>query len=194
MTSLKAFCEDLAPLLGLTPAALYERQRALVRMGDLPEPVQGRGKGLHATPATVAILLVAVMETDSLSDTDLRVHRVAKARYRFAQDRAGGRCELTGKVLFVDALTEILGSQRLAGQVARITVHRSQFHAQIFFWPELDDIELQTEPRPHRNPHVCQFGRGSDFPRQMEVAATLWSSVVVRVGYLLRTTTAGTGT
>src|SRR4029077_11888225 len=80
MVSRKAFSETLAPLLASTPAALYERQRALIRLGMLPQAVQGRGKGLPATPETVAMLLVAVMTTDNLSDTDLRVRRMAQAR------------------------------------------------------------------------------------------------------------------
>jgi hypothetical protein len=193
MTSLKSFCETLAPYLDRTPAALYERQRALVRMGELPDPVRGRGKGLEATPMTVAMLLIAIMETDNLSDTDLRVHQVAKARYRVAMDRGGGRCKLTGKVFFVDALAAILGSRRLAAQVSRITVHRAQSHAQIYFYPKRDP-ERELEPLPYRpaDSEICQFGRGSDFPHRMDVEATLWGNIIEDIELHLRRATLGT--
>lgn len=191
MTSLKSFCETLAPYLDRTPAALYERQRALVRMGALPDPVRGRGKGLEATPATVAMLVIAVMETDSLSGTDLRVHLLAKARYRFAQDKGGGRCELTGKVLFADALAAILGSTRLAAQVLRVRVFRDQSHAQIYFHPEQ---ELQPLPYKSRDPKISQFGRGSDFPDRMDVEAIISGFVVEVIEHHLRRATLGTAT
>ena len=115
MISLKAFCEDLAPMLGLSPAALYERQRALIRIGELPEPTKGRGHGLGATAETVAILVSAVMVTDNLSDTDVRVHQLGRARSR-------PRCQLTGKTFFGDALSAIFASSELASRVIRIRV------------------------------------------------------------------------
>ena len=183
MISLKAFGDELAPLLGLTSAALYERQRALVRIGELPEPAKGRGHGLPATPETVAILLTAVMVTDNLSETDIRVHQLAKAHYRLAQDRSGGRCKLTGKAFFVDAVVAILGSERLTAQISRITVHRADSAAQIFFWP---DPECGPESLPYRDPEVSQFGRMSDYPSRVEVAATLWGPTVERIQFLLR--------
>jgi hypothetical protein len=179
MISLKTFCEDLAPLVGLTPAALYERQRALVRMGDLPEPVKGRGKGLHATPATVATLLVAVMVTDNLSDTDLRVRRLAQARYLDPTGR-GGHCKLTGKQFFIDAFAAILGSERMQTPW-RITVHRAEAAAQIFYFKRGEPLTLFSL----NNPEQSYFGRSSN-PSRMTVQAILENIVVAEIKSALR--------
>src|SRR6266478_7122708 len=82
MMSLKAFAPILASTLGTTPAAIYERQRALIRAGALPTPVgRGRGNGLPATAETAALMLMAFMVTDNLSDTDGRVQKLAEARF-----------------------------------------------------------------------------------------------------------------
>ena len=60
---------ELAPFFRLTPAALYERQRALVRLHHLPAPEgRGRGSGAEASPETLAKLVLAAMATDNLSD------------------------------------------------------------------------------------------------------------------------------
>ena len=69
MMSLKAFAPVLASILGTTPAAVYERQRALVRAKVLPTPAgRGRGNGLPATAENVALMLMAIMATDNLSE------------------------------------------------------------------------------------------------------------------------------
>ncbi len=125
--SLKVFSETAAAVLGLTPAALYERQRALIRLGALPAPVgKGRGNGLPATPETVAMLVAATLATDNLSDTDDRVRRLSKSRTK-------ERCKLTGKTTFLDAFTAILASRDLAERVHTIEVDRTALSAEISF-------------------------------------------------------------
>jgi hypothetical protein len=68
MNSLKSIIPLLADIVALSEHALYERQRALVR-GGLIKGRQGRGpgSGVEATPETVAMLLISVLATDSLS-------------------------------------------------------------------------------------------------------------------------------
>ena len=126
MSSLKAYLEPLGTIVGATPAALYERQRACVRLGMLPKPIKGRGHGLAATPETVAKLLLAMLGTDNLSETDDRVQRLAKARSKT-------RCALTGKTTFVDAVEAILQSEELAARVSAIEVNRQVMAATIRF-------------------------------------------------------------
>jgi len=134
MISLKSFCETLAPSFGSTPAALYERQRALVRIGALPEPARGRGKGLPATPDTVSMMIIAMMMTDNLADTDNRVLTLANARFdAFTQKKKIG-CLLTGAWKFKDALAAILASEEIAGRVAIISVSRRDLAGTISFY------------------------------------------------------------
>lgn len=67
--SLKAILPSIAPVLGLTLDALYERQRALVRKGLLQTPNgRGRGSGQKPTLDAVALLVAAVLMSDNLSD------------------------------------------------------------------------------------------------------------------------------
>ena len=103
--SLKAYTPRLASLLGTTPAALYERQRALVRAGLLVQP-QGRGpgSGVPVRPYEVALLLIAVLATDSLSDTSEKVRLVSMAR----SGADNNACPFTGEQTFVEAVARVL--------------------------------------------------------------------------------------
>jgi hypothetical protein len=155
MTSLKTFCETLAPHVGTTPAALYERQRALVRMGDLPAPAKGRGKGLEANPATVAMLLVAVLATDNLSDTDDRVRKLAMGPCVIRGKVA--RCPLTGALTFKDALSFCLSGSAPAAKDSTYTfvrVSRTEPAASIEYqWPHRAVLrsEFGTQDRRRDN-------------------------------------------
>ena len=78
--SLKGYSGILSEYLGLTPLAVYERQRALVRLGLLPEAGRGLNSGVRATPVTTTPLLVTALVTDNLSDVDERVKRLLNAK------------------------------------------------------------------------------------------------------------------
>ena len=70
MGSLASFHKLLSPVVGLSEAALYERQKALVRIGVLPKAT-GRGwasGGATATPLNVAWILISLLATDNLSE------------------------------------------------------------------------------------------------------------------------------
>jgi hypothetical protein len=117
--SLKGFINYLARELDMTEAALYERQRALVRAGLL-KGAEGRGpgSGVRATPYSVALLLIAVLASDSLSE-------VAESTKQFAWLKAqAGVCPATRKKTFVSALAAILASPRLSRDAHTITVDR----------------------------------------------------------------------
>jgi len=122
--SLKAYAPFLARRLGTTPAALYERQRALVRDGIL-EHAEGRGpgSGVQVGPYQVALLLVAVLATDSLSETSEKVRILAKAK-SILDD---GRCPLTGERTFVEAVARVLDMTRDHWRgIVSIKVHRTE--------------------------------------------------------------------
>jgi hypothetical protein len=134
MMSLKAFTPVLAGALGLTPAAMYERQRALIRANVLPAPVgRGRGHGLPANAETVAWMIIAAMVTDNLSDTDDRVQKLANAKFLEQLRRERNGCGLTRKRNFRDALVAILSSEKLATAVSSVRVVRHNLAASIYF-------------------------------------------------------------
>jgi hypothetical protein len=114
MISLKAFLPVLSRFLELSPAALYERQRALVRLNLLPKPTApGRRSGAAmATPDSVAMMLIAVLATDNLSETDDRIEIFAKTRAIDPNTGKPGRCRFTGKHTFHEALAEVLSDSK----------------------------------------------------------------------------------
>jgi len=130
MVSLKLFASVIAELTGVSAIALYERQRALIRAGVLPTPVgRGRGNGLPASPETVSWLLIALLVTDSLSETDKRVAKWGSAKF----DPIGNlkRCGLTGKTNFRSALASIISSETIAARADDVEVHRVHAFARI---------------------------------------------------------------
>jgi len=134
VTSLKGFIPTLAKLVGMTPAALYERQRALVRAGLLQvKRGRGPGSGVRLTADTVALLLIAVLATDSLSDTEEKARTVAKL--------TSARCSLTGTNTFEAALAAILASSDLSKRVRSISVTRTGPTADIYYQGVSDSPE-----------------------------------------------------
>jgi hypothetical protein len=160
MMSLKAFAPVLASLLGMTPAAIYERQRALIRAGVLPAPVgRGRGYGLPLTAETAALMLIAIMVTDNLSDTDGRVQKLAEAKVQKP-------CRLTKAPTFKAALAAILASEKLSASITSIEVSRRDLYGSVYFlrghthggsrWGNEAPISNNLEIDARINRHVVQ--------------------------------------
>ncbi|MCA1533860.1 hypothetical protein I6F21_14960 [Bradyrhizobium sp. NBAIM03] len=81
MSSLKTFLHDISGRLRMSPAALYERQRELVRHGLLPvREGRGPGSGVPLTPETVATFLIGLLATDSLTDLAERTAGLSAAK------------------------------------------------------------------------------------------------------------------
>jgi hypothetical protein len=78
--SLKGYSVELADYLGITPLAVYERQRTLVRLGILPLEGKGPNRGVRATPSAVAPVLIAALFADNLSEIDDRLVRLLNAK------------------------------------------------------------------------------------------------------------------
>jgi hypothetical protein len=124
-SSLKAYAPLLAWRLNTTPAALYERQRALVRDGILEQPEgRGPGSGVQLGPYPVALLLLAVLATDSLSETAEKVRIFATAK----SIAADGFCPLTGEATFVEAIARVLdmAHHQHWRKIVNVTVHRTR--------------------------------------------------------------------
>jgi len=122
--SLKSLIPGLAKDLRLAPAALYERQRALVRADLLHgRPGRGPGSGVEATPASLALLFISLLATDSLSQTEEATRALAKLKCR------AGQCRLTGKKTFGQAVAAVLGSDKLLSNAMFIAARRVTSHS-----------------------------------------------------------------
>lgn len=135
MASLKGYTVGLARLIGTTPDALYERQRALVRAGllNLGEG-RGPGSGVRTTGQSVALLLIAVLATDSLGETEARAHAIGESH-----PPAGRRCPCTGMKSFLDALAAALVSTGKARAIIEIKVSRTADRAEIRYYDAAGD-------------------------------------------------------
>jgi hypothetical protein len=109
MASLKAFLSGVAPILNVTPAALYERQRALVTLGVLkPTKGRGRGSGVLLTADNFAAVLISMLVTDSLSEVDERVVALINAPPR-SKDRNGW--VKAGRPTFCSSVAAVLAGE-----------------------------------------------------------------------------------
>ena len=174
MVSLTAFLEHL-PGFGLSVPALYERQRALIRLGHLPAPKgRGRGAGVEATPQSVGILITALMATDNLSEIDGRVKRLANAKFNPTKE-GQVRCELTGAAHFSEAVEHALAKPQVADRIEQIIVSRSNLSAHVYW---------QKRPK-QRHLHTLF---GPEMHRNFDVSAYLDGDMLRYVGKLLRET------
>ena len=129
MISLKSYCAPLSKVLGMTPDALYERQRVLVRTGYLAGAIAGKGpgSGVRATARNVSKLIMSTLATDALSEIDPKTRQLAALKH------VDGECTVTGERRFHNALEKVLSTPELAASVVAITVRREDMGAQIHF-------------------------------------------------------------
>jgi hypothetical protein len=145
MSSLKGYTPALARHLGTSPAALYERQRELVRSGALDAgDGRGPGSGVRATSPSVAMLLIAVLATDSLSETGEMVGLLAKAK------TTNDSHPFKDTKTLVDTLAFMLTSKVWSRKIAQISIVRTQRVAVIEYREgrELKSAEFQTNAPP----------------------------------------------
>jgi hypothetical protein len=175
MASLTSFLPMLVSHLGISQAAIYERQRALVRLGLLPKPSgRGRGSGADATPQSTALIVLSVMATDNLSDMDERIASLAQSR--IDEWRKRKYCRLTKKEVLLDALAEILGNPELARRVHSVEVKRRSLETTIYWVQriskhvELSQFAQWTRPTARSSLEVsARF----DAPALQHIAAML---------------------
>ena len=130
MTSaLKSFILSLSGHLELTPAALYERQRALVRAGLLTtDGSRGPGGGVRATPTTVSLLLVSVMASESLSAAVALTKELAELK-SVNNDRAPFISNV-----FYECFSEALSADHMLDRVMKICINRTDCSARIILF------------------------------------------------------------
>ncbi len=143
MQSLKSLLPQIAPVLGTTPYALYERQRALVRAGLLKaRPGRGRGSGVEATSHALAILLISVTATSSLTE-------VPEATKIFANLKSEeGKCPFTGKKTLGAAFTAVLDSEDLVNRAYSLQCLREwngSYRAQLLIRKEPGQFYTEDE-------------------------------------------------
>jgi hypothetical protein len=127
--SLKSCIPVLSRLIGVKPDMLYERQRALMRDGVLESiPGRGPGSGVHATPQSIALLLIAFLAGLGLLDVGPRTLALSSAA-----PTPNKKCPLTGETSFKDALAKVLSDKGLLDRVTAIKVSGSHGHAEIQF-------------------------------------------------------------
>ena len=115
--SLKRLITQVSAFTGMTEAAVYERQRALVRAGLLKtERGRGPGSGVRGTPESMALLLISLLATSNLSEVGVSTRIFANLGNK------EGSCPLTGKRTFVEAVTALLASKALAQRIITINV------------------------------------------------------------------------
>jgi hypothetical protein len=138
MSSLKGYTITLARHLGTTPAALYERQRALVRVGLLDlDGRRGPGSGVRATAPSVALLLLSVLASDSLTESEERIRALARAR-----PVGAAKCPYTGAKTLLDALASVLGTTARITSTMEVIVSRTAVRAQIkYYWANEPDLK-----------------------------------------------------
>lgn len=144
-SSLKGYIPALARLLGTTPAALYERQRALVRAGLLAsEEGRGPGSGVRTTESSVASLLLSVLSTERLSDAEARTRSIAEL-----QPLGGNYCPYTRRPSFGKALVYILSATGVVAGVDKISVSRTADRARLHYYDNSGDPKVSEFVGPN---------------------------------------------
>jgi hypothetical protein len=165
MTALKGLTPALARLLLTTPAALYERQRALVTAGILDtRGGRGPGSGVRGDAYSVALLVIAALATTVPSDVEARTRAIMGLKLP-----KSASCHLTGHKEFIHALAGIFASRGLAARVTDITVSRTDNTAVICYKPAGEQVIRES-----------RFGHGqhSDYLR---VSATLLHGAIMQI-------------
>jgi hypothetical protein len=114
MAGLKSFLFGAAPILGISPLALYERQRALVTLGVL-KAAEGRGpgSGVPLTAHNIAAVVISLLTAQSLSKMDQYVVDMCNAQPEgtLPLGRARNHWIKLGKPTFVSDVGRVLSGE-----------------------------------------------------------------------------------
>jgi len=120
MASLKSYLYGAAPILGLTGATLYERQRALVNMGVLEAaPGRGPGSGVPLTAYNIAAVIIALLATETITEMDERVIALINAPPFFDPVKDHDEWVKAGRPTFCTSAAAILGGNDLPWPLKR---------------------------------------------------------------------------
>jgi hypothetical protein len=113
MAGLKSFLYGVAPILAVSPAALYERQRALVNIGVLKTTAgRGPGSGVPFTPENFAAIVISLLAAESLSKVDSYVADLCEAPPVGALTVGRKNWVKLGKPTFASDVGRLLAGQR----------------------------------------------------------------------------------
>ena len=168
MAGLKTFLGELSLHVGVTPAALYERQRVLVNLG-LIKTRSGRGPGSGATftAENLAALVISILATDSLSEVDQRVVALCNAPPAQISQRTGAGREKDqkthaewvklGKPTFQSEVARVLAGQSPLWQGDDLKGHSHEIRVTRMFIGEIDQDKRNfsySSRTPGRAPHI----------------------------------------
>jgi hypothetical protein len=131
MMSLKSFIPDMSKALQLSPHALYERQRVLVRSGLLPN-IEGRGpgSGVRLSIDAVGTLLISMLATDDLSAAAEPTRRLAELK-RVRPDVRVKPTSLGAAQSFRTVILKALSKPEICSKIHMINVDRTNLQVQI---------------------------------------------------------------
>lgn len=119
MASLKSFLPILGSHLHATPEALYERQRALMRLGTLdPGAGRGPGGGVRLNGDSMAVMLLSALTADNWSDVGANISQIAAGR------PSGDLPPWLSKRTTAGALSEVLENDDIAARIQAVTLYR----------------------------------------------------------------------
>jgi hypothetical protein len=177
-SSLKALIPTLAKSFGMTPAAIYERQRVLVRAGLLQaRPGHGPGSGVPADAKSVATLLISLLSTGSLSEIEEQTRLIANLK------NTNGRCPVTGKRTFGAALTATLNSREFLSRALWAANKRSgkTFMASMMFFKKpinkISDVQKEDTSESHFGSTPYDFALKTFSPFTIEAHINLWGAL-----------------
>jgi hypothetical protein len=114
MSSLKSFLFAVSPIIGVSPDALYERQRVLVKLGLLAAaPGRGPGSGVSFTAENFAAVLISVLAAETLSQVDQYIVDLCNAQPEGTLPFGSGRTiwNKLGKPTFLTDVARVLSGQ-----------------------------------------------------------------------------------
>jgi hypothetical protein len=122
MSGLKSFLHAISPIIGVSPAALYERQRALVKLGLLSvAPGRGPGSGVPLSADNVAAMIICVLATDGLSEVDQRVVELCNAPPDISTALSRIHWTKSGKPTFRSEIARLLAGEKIqSGSTPRL--------------------------------------------------------------------------
>jgi hypothetical protein len=147
-TSLNSFIPFLSETLLLNPSALYERLRALVRLGLLVSAKgRGPGSGVRLGPETLATFLISFMASDNIADAAQTTTALSNAPLN-AHSIKGDKA-LGGAKTFKAALVNILTVDAVAEEFAWLRVHRGETPTAEVFIRSSDGLQDEDDEGLH---------------------------------------------
>ncbi|MBR1212053.1 hypothetical protein [Bradyrhizobium sp. JYMT SZCCT0180] len=145
-------------IVGITPAALYERQRALMRLGLLVAGAgRGPGSGVKLSADSLAVMIISVLATESLSDIDKRMLRLCNAR-----PSEGEKCAVTGAGTLRQAVATLLADPSFSREGERMLFCGVEDYrkAQIDYFERGSNVRFTVFALKERSwPRITRSGR-----------------------------------